>query len=138
MALTYDEFKKIVPKETLDFFNTLLPLLNRYVSHGANLYFNGTNYSADDNGSISFYLSVYALNSLKDYMAFLGESGFKKNAYRIDEPNVNNIPPLDFLYEKYSYLIPQYEDKTLYYGLQPLDIVIDLQTKHNSNLNSYI
>ena len=138
MALTYDEFKKIVPKETLDFFSVLLPLLNRYLSHGSDLYFNGTNYSADDNGSISFYLSVYALNSLKEYMAFLGESGFKKNAYKIDEPNVNNIPPLDFLYEKYNYLIPQYEDKTLYYGLQPLDIIIDLQTKHGSSLNSYI
>jgi len=42
------------------------------------------------------------------------------------------------LYEKYNYLIPQYKDKTLYYGLQPLDIVFDLQTKYSTYLNNYI
>ena len=42
MALTYDEFKKIVPKETLDFFNTLLPLLNRYAILMRVLYPKGT------------------------------------------------------------------------------------------------
>lgn len=138
MALTYDEFKKIVPKETVDFFNFLLPYLSRYVGRGIDLYFNGTNYCVEDNGCKSYYLSVYSLNSLKEYMAFLGESGFKSNAYKLETATTNNEPSLELLYEKYNYLIPQYEDKTLYYGLQPLDIVLDLQNKHGNNLNSYI
>jgi len=89
MALTYNEFNKIVPKETVDFFNFLLPYLDHHIGRGAAIYFNG-GYNASDNGSKSYYLSVYALNSLKEYMAFLGESGFNIGAYNLDKQNTTN------------------------------------------------
>ena len=138
MALTYDEFKKIVPKETSEFFDILLPYLNKYIGGNNDLHFIGTSYCSGDNGPKSYYLSIYALGQLKEYTAFLGECGYRANVYRLENANTMNQPTLDALYDKYNYLIPQYDDRTLYQGLQPLDIIVDLHNKYGNNLNSYI
>jgi len=133
MALTYDEFKNTVPKETSEFFDKLLPLLNVYLVKDKDLNFTET-IIAKHSYSKTFYLSLYALSSLKEYMAFLGECGFKRNAYQI-ESNITTNMSKEELYEKFNYLIPHYDDKSLYEGLQPLEIISDACYKYTSNCN---
>lgn len=138
MALTYEEFKKIVPKETSDFFDELLPYLNHYIGIGYKL--NIGNLETDHKDSKTFFLSLYALSSLDEYMAFLGGLGYKKNIYQLDDIGryVTNNQSKKALYEKFNYLLPSYEDKTLYQGLQPLEIVIDAFKKYYNNCETSI
>jgi len=136
MALTYSEFKKIVPKETSDFFDILLPYLNYYIGHEHDLEISNCETNAHHKDSKTFFLTLYAISELKEYRAFLGECGYKKNLCNVKVPTTSNtLNPvtLEPLYEKYNYLIPVYEDKTLYQGLQPLEIVLDAYKKYNSN-----
>ncbi len=138
MALTYTEFKKIVPKETSDFFDTLLPYLSYYFGNNYDISFSGTDTKSSNSDSKVFYLSLYALSEAKEYMAFLGELGFKKSLYRINPANLNKNIDLESLYEKYNYLLPVHNDKTLYYGLQPLEIVSDAYQKYYNRSNHYL
>ena len=135
MALTYQEFKNIVPAETSAFFDTLLPYLNYYFSNNYDIAFFGTETLSVNKDSKIFYLSLYALSESKEYMAFLGELGFSKARYRIAALKQNNSFNLEDLYEKYNYLLPSHDDKTLYYGLQPLEIVSDAFKKYYNNAN---
>ena len=133
MALTYTEFKKIVPKETSEFFDNLLPYLNYYVGRTFDLDFFGVETSAHHKDSKTFFLALYAVSSFKEYSAFLGECGFKKNLYNMKyspESSTMNKVNVDELYEKFNYLIPVYEDKILYQGLQPFDIILDSYKKY--------
>ena len=138
MALTYEEFKKIVPKETSEFFDILLPYLNKVVGGNLNITFENTKYFADGDEQKCYYLAIYALSCLKEYTAFLGECGFRNYFKDLEEINSMIPPKLDNLYDRYNYLIPQYDDKTLYLGLQPLDIILELQNEYGNILNSYL
>lgn len=136
MALTYNEFNKIVPKETVQFFDNLLPYLNFYLTRDMELDFHDIDTSAQHKDSKTFFLALYALSEFKEYSAFLGECGFKKTCYNIKMPSPsNNINPIktDEIYEKFNYLIPAYDDKTLYQGLQPLDIILDAYKKYTNS-----
>lgn len=133
MALTYEEFKNIVPKETVTFFDELTQYLNYYIGKNKYVFFKDSEHASEHKDSRVFFLSLYALSSLKEYMAFLGELGYKRNAYKIDEASMNINNNSEELYEKYNYILPQFEDKTLYYGLQPLDIVSDAYKKYYNN-----
>lgn len=125
MALTYDEFKKIVPKETSDFFDELLPHLAYYIDNGYDIRFTTTPSTAYFDESKAFFLSLYVLGNIKEYAALLGPLGYKRSNYHIDNKNIDFLLNKEELYEKYNYLIPVYEDKTLYYNLRPTDIVHD-------------
>ena len=70
MALTYEEFKKIVPKETSEFFDILLPYLNKYIGGNNDLHFIGTSYYSGDNGQKSYYLSIYPHSPKKAVYSF--------------------------------------------------------------------
>ena len=113
MALTYEEFKKIAPKETSEFFDILLPYLNKYIGGNNDLHFIGTSYCSGDNGQKSYYLSIYALGQLKEYTAFLGECGYRANVYCLDSANTMNQPTLDALYDKYTDYIVEIESKQI-------------------------
>lgn len=134
MALTYSEFKKIVPEETSQFFDTLLPYLNYYIGRGVDLEIAGVESNSEHKDSKTFFLSLYAISEINEYKAFLGECGFKKNYIHIDKgaTPINQISS-ENIYDKYNYLIPVYEDKTLYEGLQPLDILLETYKKYYSN-----
>ena len=84
MALTYSEFKKIVPEETSQFFDTLLPYLNYYIGRGVDLEIAGVESNSEHKDSKTFFLSLYAISEINEYKAFLGECGFKKNYIHID------------------------------------------------------
>ena len=98
MALTYDEFKKIAPKETLDFFSVLLPLLNRYLSHGSDLYFNGTNYSKTDLSNGNIYINGGTINiTANSAFDYDGTAEKKCGTIIVNKLRKNNtLPPLNF------------------------------------------
>ena len=136
MSLTYEEFKQTVPKETLVFFEELLPYLDYYVGRSNEMDF--YSHSTTSKDSKTFFLTLYSLTVLDEYMAFLGALGYKKDNYNILNSNKFQSRPIKELYEKYNYLLPSYSDKTLYQGLQPLEIVIDAYKKYYNNCDTTI
>ena len=136
MSLTYEEFRQIVPKDTLVFMEELLPYLDYYVARSNEMDF--YSHSTVSRDSKTFFLTLYALTGLDEYMAFLGALGYKKSNYNILNKNKFNSGSLKELYEKFNYLIPNYTDKSLYQGLQPLEIVIDAYKKYYNNCETTI
>ena len=136
MSLTYEEFRQVVPKDTLLFFEELLPYLDYYVGRSYDMDFHAHSTTSKD--SKTFFLTLYALTGLDEYMAFLGALGYKKSRYNIISKSMISNGALKELYEKFNYLIPSYTDKSLYQGLQPLEIVIDAYKKYINSCDSRI
>jgi len=133
MALIFEEFKNIVPKETYDFFNNLLPQLDEYIYLENDLEIGEEGeFIVEGENDIAFYLSFYCLSNFKEYSGLLSSLGFKSDNYDLND----RLEKADEeTFNRYSHFLPIYEDISLYQGLHPLDIVMEILSQYESGFN---
>ena len=68
--LTYEQFMKLVPKETAAFVSKVLPYLDGYMREDVKLRFKGDNQAGHKDSKANFLL-LYCLADWKEYSTFL-------------------------------------------------------------------
>lgn len=76
MTLTYEEFKKIVPKETSEFVDLFLPYWYSYVRFDEIISLSQIKVVSAK--AKEFVSMLNALSQMKEYRVFLGTCGYKK------------------------------------------------------------
>lgn len=125
MAISYEKFREMVPKHTLDYVNKLLSYEDYYTTNRYNsiALFSGFNgYSSADR---KFAILIASLGNFSDYLITLSKYGYKDKDYYKSVPEGKDYAKL---YDKYNYLIPNYDDITLYYSLNPWEIILHSYT----------
>ncbi len=130
--LTYEQFMKLVPKETAAFVSKVLPYLDGYMREDVKLRFKGDNQAGHKDSKANFLL-LYCLADWKEYSTFLKNYGFDIDKYKINRDWVDLKANREILFEKFSGIFNLYEDETLYTSLTPLDIVKRAFEKYISN-----
>ena len=115
---TYEELIKILPKETVDFIDTILPYLDYYCRLKNTL--EGDCSDIDNEKSKIFYLCLYAGCKNKETEAILGRFGFNKEIFNLEKTNPTSISEL---FSRNNYFFPNYNDELKYCSLLPIDII---------------
>lgn len=130
---TYEELIKILPKETVEFINTLVPYLDYYCRQD---HFLSSSYEAITIKNIKiFYLCLYAGCQKKETEAILSRFGFNKENLKIKPDIANNSNDISQLFAKNNYFLPNYHDELKYVSLLPIDIIyynINSDIKYNA------
>ena len=85
---TYEELVKILPKETVEFIDTVLPYLDYYCRKNINMSFTGI--TIDNFKNKIFYLCLYAGCKNKETEAILSRLGFDKEIFKYCISKVNH------------------------------------------------
>ncbi len=135
--MNYQEFIELVPKETRDFVDAVLPLLYYYSSDDEDLFFKNVEDVSRHLYSKSFFLLLYILSLNKDYSSILEIYGFDREKYNLSI-EVNKDIDLEKAFKKILPFIPDFDDKLSYEKLYPINIVLKalkLYNKYNNHCN---
>lgn len=124
MNLTYERFIELVPQETANFVNKVLPQLDRYLASDRSLKFRQTSYEAQSDYSKASLLLFYYLSHSNKYSTFLGQFGFDARRFELELDVLSSQGTISQMFERNSRYFLLYSDESLYQGLKPLDIVI--------------
>lgn len=136
--LDYKEFIELIPEETKEFIEFLLPCLENYLKSQKSLEFRGITNSTNNPASISFFIALFSLAQNPEYENLLGKFGFDKNRVKI---NLEKIPfgkNSEKIYLKMSSFIPTYIDKYQYGDLFPIDILLPILKQYNQKCSPTI
>lgn len=119
---TYEELIKILPKETVEFIDTVVPYLDYYCRKNIDMSFTGI--TIDNFKNKVFYLCLCAGCKNKETEAILSRLGFDKEIFKycISKVNRDNAS-ISELFLKNNYFFPEYNDEIKYGSLLPLDII---------------
>lgn len=137
--LSYEEFLKLVPKETATFINHALPYLNYYEKDSKTLYFRKTDRYTPNYYSKFFFLMLYAMTKNPTYEAYFSKYEFDRERIKIDKEKIIPFVSEEDLYNSLGSIIPNYEDKTIYEFLTPIDIFLPILEGywHNNSQDTY-
>ena len=142
MAISFEEFRRKVPKRTMDFLITILPFVDSYRRRGKNLDYVGSDVSnrPSNEYSTNFFLVLSFLADYPEIEAEFNSLGFDK--YRIKrllrEPTDISVHTIEELYISNSNIIPNYLDSASYYNLTPIDIMKHLYNNYNKNCSNTV
>jgi len=77
--LSYEEFKKLAPSETVQFVDFALPYLDYYARDSRTLNFRRLDSSTNSYYSKYFFLLLYAMAQNQEYETFFSNSVLKKS-----------------------------------------------------------
>ena len=125
MEMTYEKFIKIVPKETAEFIDQLLPYFDYYFDNRQCLYIDGVNPDYDIK---NFIIMLFTLAKNENYKSILSQCGLKHYLIEeLDRFEYSSDNKNTFEKNASSFLI--YDEKSLYYGLTPLDLILKSANK---------
>lgn len=132
MTLTYEEFKKIVPKETSEFVDLFLPYWYSYVRFDEIISLSQIKVVSAK--AKEFVSMLNALSQMKEYRVFLGTCGYKKNYLNIAKSVVSKN---EIIFEQCNYLFDFLIDDVNFRCLYPLDIVKHLLQEYSFDKDIY-
>lgn len=128
--INYNDFKKIVPKETEDFLDFVLPYLYYYSKEEKELLFQKMGAVSKNYYSKYCFLLLFAMAQNKEYEAHLSKYGFDKGQVRIVEDNYLSSKSPEDLFTSIGSIIPDFKDITMYEMLTPIDIFLPILEKY--------
>lgn len=131
MDLTYEEFLKTVPKETAEFTKQILPYLYHYVNND-----NSTGPKLYKYDIKTFLITLFTLSKNENYKYILAKSGLNLSKLLELKPEENTFILKDAFEQNSSYFL-MYDDKSLYSGLTPLDLLIENADKIQNDDYNY-
>lgn len=117
MLITYEDFKNLVPKETFDFVNIALPMIDNFKDKG--IYF--SNESVNKEYSKLIIIFCYALDKMKD-SALLFKYGFEPSATAICSINMPLVDK-ERCFKKYGHYFCIFDELYRYQSLTPYMIL---------------
>ena len=132
MALTYEEFKKIVPKETSEFVDLFLPYWDYYVRYGNIISLSGIEVYSEK--SKEFVSMLNALSQMTEYGVFLGKCGYIKFYL---EFKMHLVSKNEIIFDQCNYLFDFLIDDVNFRCLYPLDIVKHLLQEYSFDKDIY-
>lgn len=117
--LSYNEFKKLAPKETVEFVDFALPYLDYYAKDNRFLFFRRLDNSTNNYYSKYFFLLLYAMAQNSEYENFFSKFGFEKERVKVDKDSMTSKKTKE---ELFTLAVPNFEDTTKYETLTPIDI----------------
>lgn len=120
--MNYQEFSKIVPKETKSFVDAILPYLSFYSVDGRYLSFKSdetTSYYYDK----MFFILLAGFSRYDEYSGVLEKNGFDLTKFRFNK-NINKEIDLEEAFKYIVPFIPELDDVLDYQRLYPVDIVL--------------
>ena len=134
MEMTYEKFIKIVPKETAEFTSQVIPYFYHYFDHKAYIKIANENYNKDFK---LFLIILYTLSQNENYKHILARCG-------LDFSELPELKPEEFqsneknTFERNASYFLIYDDESFYFGLTPLDLLIESANKIKGSLeNTY-
>lgn len=129
MHISYEEFMKIIPKETQEFIKEILPVFNFYLEKNSDIGIKDKSIHYKDSKALLLFL--FCLINSERYKNVLTQSGFNVNPNKYiltyyDE--LSDKEEEDIFNSQASYFLI-YDDETLYFNLTPLDLLIDITNK---------
>lgn len=131
--LSYEEFNKLAPMETVCFIRTVLPLLDYYAKEGRFLGFKYTDSNTSSYYSKFFFLMLYAMTDNQEYEKYFSKYGFDRDRIRIDKNSTSSYKTYEDLFTLAGEIIPDFDDKTKYETLTPIDIFLPIWQEYKSN-----
>ena len=134
MEMTYEKFIKIVPKETAEFTSQVIPYFYHYFDHKAYIKIANENCNKDFK---LFLIILYTLSQNENYKHILARCGLdfsklpelKPEEFQLNEKNT---------FERNASYFLIYDDESFYFGLTPLDLLIESANKIKGSLeNTY-
>lgn len=135
---SYEEFLKLVPKETKEFINYALPYLNYYSVESRYLEFRKTDSYTSNYYSKFFFLMLYAMTKNPTYESYFSKYGFDRERIKVNKEKVIPLINIEDLYTSLGSIIPIYEDLTKYELLTPIDIFLPILDNYKQKCNQDI
>lgn len=129
MLLTYNEFKEIVPKKTLEFVNYALPMLEHFTEK-EKIYFHTQKNPEYINSPIAILITlcVYALYKINND-SLLYQYDFNPNVTTVLEEKLDYSISLPETFQKYAHCFCIFDKMYKYQGLTPYMILENLSNK---------
>lgn len=135
--LDYQEFIKLIPKETKEFIEFLLPCLEEYLKL-KELKFKKTSNFTTSTVSISLFVALFSLAQNPEYENLLSKFGFDKDRVKVNLEKIVFNKNVEKTYLKLSSYIPSYVDKSKYETLFPIDILLPILKQYDQNCSKTI
>lgn len=124
--LSYEEFKKLAPSETVQFVDFALPYLDYYARDSRTLNFRRLDSSTNSYYSKYFFLLLYAMAQNPDYETFFSKFDFEKERVKVEKESMTSNKTKEELFTLAGAIIPNFDDTTKYESLTPIDIFIPI------------
>lgn len=128
--LSYNEFKSLVPIETANFVDFVLPYLDYYARDSRSLNFRRTDHQSNNYYSKYFFLMLYAMAQNSEYETYFSKYGFEKDRVKVERESVTSSKPKEELFTLTGAIIPNFDDTTMYETLTPIDILLPILDKY--------
>lgn len=136
--LSYEEFNKLVPIETVRFVKSVLPLLDYYAKGSRYLVFKNTDSDTPNYYSKCFFLMLYAMTDNSKYETYFSKYGFDRDRVKVEKNSTTSSKPIEDLFTLSGSIIPDFDDKTEYETLTPIDILLPIWEEYRGNNNQSI
>ena len=142
MAISFDDFRRMVPKRTLDFVTTILPYVDTYRRKNRRVDYVGSDSDTRpiSEHSSNFFLVLSFIADYPEIEAEFNSLGFDKTRIKrlLKEPTSLDDYSMEELYLANSIIIPNYLDSASYYNLTPLDIISNLYNVYNKHCSNTV
>ncbi len=138
MVLNYKQMKEILPRSTMRIIDDILPYLDYYIGKSRDLAFINTDHASEHQFSKTFFLLLYVMNNYQGLGNILSSFGFNKGRYAINNDNIDFDASKEELFNKYSYILPDYKDQLEYESLTPFSLLSYWLKQYNNSCSTAI